>query len=100
MIIGASQTLAITARDIKDMAVYSKMLNFIAIWARKGEIKISAITLIIPPMNEYRIPTPSALPASPLSRMGPPSHTVAIEAGVPGILSRIAEIKPPEVLPT
>jgi len=52
-----------------------------------------------PPTKEVRIPTPNALPASPLSAMGPPSNTVAIEEAVPGILSRIAEINPPEIPP-
>jgi hypothetical protein len=31
--------------------------------------------------------------------MGPPSKTVATDAGVPGIFKRIAEIKPPEMPP-
>ena len=53
----------------------------------------------IEPMNEYRMPTPNARPASPFSAIGPPSKTVEIEDGVPGILRRIAEIKPPEIPP-
>ena len=55
--------------------------------------------LIRPPTKEVRIPTPRALPASPLSAMGPPSNTVAMEDAVPGIFSRMAEIRPPEMPP-
>ena len=40
-----------------------------------------------------------ALPASPLSAMGPPSKTVEMEEGVPGIFSKTAEIQPPEIPP-
>jgi hypothetical protein len=39
------------------------------------------------------------LPASPLSAIGPPSSTVAIEDGVPGILSNMADIRPPDIPP-
>ena len=41
----------------------------------------------------------SALPASPRAAIGCPSKQVATDAGVPGILSRIAEIRPPDVPP-
>ena len=51
------------------------------------------------PMAEYKIPAPSAFPASPLSAIGPPSNTVAMEEGVPGIFNKIAEINPPEIPP-
>ena len=46
------------------------------------------------------MPTPNALPASPRSAIGAPSKVVATEEGVPGIFSRMAEIRPPEVPPT
>ena len=46
------------------------------------------------------MPTPSAFPASPLSAIGPPSNTVEMEDGVPGIFSRMAEISPPEIPPS
>ena len=45
------------------------------------------------------MPTPRARPASPFSAMGPPSNTVEMEEGVPGIFKRMAEISPPEMPP-
>ena len=67
--------------------------------AKYGDRKMRAKMLIMPPINEYKIPTPKAFPASPCSAIGPPSKTVAIDDGVPGILSNIAEINPPEIPP-
>ena len=52
-----------------------------------------------PPTKEVKMPMPMALPASPLSAIGPPSNTVAMEEGVPGIFSRMAEIRPPDMPP-
>jgi hypothetical protein len=51
-------------------------------------------------MNEKMIPVLRALYACPFSAIGCPSKVVAIDAGVPGILSKIAEISPPETEPT
>ena len=51
------------------------------------------------PKKENTTPVPNALPASPLSAMGFPSKQVATEEGVPGMLSRMAEIRPPEMPP-
>ena len=42
---------------------------------------------------------PSALPALPCSASGYPSSTVADEAGVPGVLIRMAGIDPPKMPP-
>ena len=44
-------------------------------------------------------PAPRALAAWPLATMGWPSKQVATEDGVPGMRSRMAEIRPPEIAP-
>ena len=67
--------------------------------ARGFEMTTIAAILKTVPINELNIPTPSALPASPFSASGLPSNVVAIEAGVPGIFSKIAETNPPDVPP-
>ena len=46
------------------------------------------------------MPTPIALPASPRLAIGAPSKQVATEEGVPGMLIKIAEIRPPDTPPT
>ena len=81
------------------MEKYSKGPNLIAISASGGEIKIRASRLMMVPKKENTMPTPSAFPASPFKAIGRPSRQVAMEAGVPGIFSRIAEIRPPEIPP-
>jgi len=67
--------------------------------ANTGDIKIRATIPINVPTNENKMPTPKALSACPLSASGLPSKQVATEEGVPGILSKIAEIKPPDIPP-
>jgi hypothetical protein len=91
--------LAIIVKENNAIAKYSKGVNLSANFAKLGEININAKILIIPPIKEYNIPAPRALPASPLSAIGPPSRTVAIDDGVPGILSNIADISPPDIPP-
>lgn len=54
---------------------------------------------MIVPTKENTTPEPRALPASPLLAMGLPSKQVATEEGVPGMFSRMAEIRPPEMPP-
>ena len=51
------------------------------------------------PKKEKTIPTPKAFPANPFLANGCPSRQVAMDAGVPGMFSRIAEISPPEIPP-
>ena len=55
---------------------------------------------IHPPTKDAVIPKPSALPGFPACAIGYPSKVVMIEAGVPGILSNVAVIKPPLMAPT
>ncbi len=55
---------------------------------------------ITEPTREEAMPTPRAFPALPCWARGKPSKQVATEAGVPGILSMMAETKPPEMPPT
>ena len=81
------------------MEKYSKGPNLIAILARGGEISIKAKRLIMVPRKEKTIPIPRAFPACPFAAIGCPSRQVAMEAGVPGIFSKIAEIRPPEIPP-
>ena len=68
-------------------------------FASNGLMNINASIPRIEPMNEYRIPTPNARPASPFSAIGPPSNTVEIDEGVPGIFRSIAEMSPPDIPP-
>ena len=81
-------------------AQYSNAPNWIATLASAGEIVTSMIRPKIVPTKEKTTPTPSALPASPFAASGAPSKVVAIEDGVPGMLSRIAATSPPEMPPT
>ena len=67
--------------------------------ASKGPMVIRAMALAMPPMADDQHATFSALDASPLSAMGKPSKVVAIEAGVPGMRSKIAGIAPPYIDP-
>ena len=60
---------------------------------------IRAIRPKMVPRNEKKMPVPSAFAPSPLRAMGAPSNAVTIEAGVPGIFSRIEETRPPEIPP-
>jgi hypothetical protein len=67
--------------------------------ASSGPMVISATALAIPPIADDQQATFSALDASPRSAIGKPSKVVAIDAGVPGIRSRIAGIAPPYIDP-
>ena len=67
--------------------------------ASVGAMNISATTDSTVPMKENTMPAPKALAACPLATMGAPSRQVATELGVPGILIRMAEIRPPEIAP-
>lgn len=51
------------------------------------------------PRKEKTMPKPRARIPSPFFAMGYPSKVVAMEEAVPGIFSRIAEIRPPEIPP-
>ena len=53
-----------------------------------------------PPINDAPIPRPRARPGSPPLAMGKPSRVVMIEAGVPGMRSKVAVIMPPLTEPT
>ena len=53
----------------------------------------------IVPRKEKKMPTPRAFPASPFAARGYPSKQVATDEGVPGIRSRIAATRPPEMPP-
>jgi hypothetical protein len=80
---------------------YSKLPNLRAKSAMKGDRKLRRRKVIQPAKNELKIPIPNARAGSPLSTaIGYASNVVATDAGVPGILSRLAEMRPPEMPPT
>ena len=89
-----------TQRPMTPMAKYSHAPNTSAILASRGAMTTRQTPEKMPPMAEENTPMSSASPARPCFAMGEPSKVVAMEAGVPGIFSRIAEIKPPEMEPT
>ncbi len=60
-----------------------------------GATTASATIPIIPPRKDAEVASPIARPACPLRASGKPSSVVAALAGVPGMLSRIAERDPP-----
>ncbi|MCY1543773.1 hypothetical protein D9M68_796040 [compost metagenome] len=91
--------VAIRVREKMAMEKYSWGPKRKAALASQGAMENNAAMLSRVPMKENTMPMPRALMPSPLSIIGPPSKVVAMEAGVPGIFSRIAEIKPPEVAP-
>lgn len=68
--------------------------------ASAGAMNIRANMLMMVPTNEKMIPVERALYACPFSAIGCPSNIVPMEAGVPGILSRMADMSPPETDPT
>ena len=77
-------------------AKYSGLENFNATDASIGEKMIRQIALKTPPKVEPKVDNPRALPGCfNLVAIGYPSNVVATDAGVPGVLSRIAEIDPP-----
>ena len=78
---------------------YSNTPKLKEIAPNTGVRKHKTRTPIMVPIKENTIETDSAFHASPLSAIGPPSNTVATEAGVPGIFKRIADINPPDIPP-
>ena len=82
------------------MAKYSQYPNFREKVAMGPEIRTSTRPPIRPPIREANVPRTSALEGWPALAMGAPSKQVTIEDGVPGIFSRMAEIRPPEIDPT
>ena len=77
----------------------SKLPKLMANFAISGARNISRTVEKMVPMKLNTTPTPSALAACPLATSGWPSKQVATEEGVPGMRSRIAEIRPPEIAP-
>ena len=80
-------------------ATYSTGPKATAMRAKKGASRISASQPIMQPTRLLVMPTPRALPASPFWARGKPSNVVAMEAGVPGMPSRMAVTRPPEMPP-
>ncbi|MNP32970.1 hypothetical protein D3C76_1261780 [compost metagenome] len=92
--------MAINVSEKIAMEKYSCGPKLRASSARIGAMNISAAILKIVPRNENTTPIPRALTPWPCFISGQPSNVVAMEAGVPGMLSNIADISPPEVAPT
>ncbi|MNG09365.1 hypothetical protein D3C84_927840 [compost metagenome] len=93
-------SVAINVSEKIAMEKYSCGPKLRASSARIGAMNISAAILKIVPRNENTTPIPRALTPWPCFISGQPSNVVAMEAGVPGMLSNIADISPPEVAPT
>jgi hypothetical protein len=87
-------TKAMTAKE-----KYSKGPNFSAARAIKDANEIMKITPTIPPKKDEKSPRLSARPDFPCLLMGCASKQVVIEEGVPGMLSNVAEMNPPETPP-
>ncbi len=92
--------LAISVSEKIAIAKYSCGPKDSATFASEGAMNINAAIDRIVPMKEKTMAMPSAFAPSPFSIIGPPSKVVAIDDGVPGILRRMAAIKPPDVAPT
>ena len=90
---------AIIERAKRHTPKYSMAENFRVICATEGATNISTRKENRPPRKENTTPVPRALPASPFLAMGEPSKQVAMEEEVPGMLMRMAEIRPPEIPP-
>ena len=93
------ERLEISVREKMATAKYSAGPNFRAKSAMMGEMNTSTRMPNTVPRKENTVPTPSALYAWPFLARGLPSKQVATEAGVPGMLMRIAAIRPPDTAP-
>ena len=92
-------SVAIMVREKMAMEKNSKGPKLIATRAIWGAINISMTVENIVPRKLNTTPKPSALAACPFLAIGWPSKQVATEEGVPGMCSRMAEIRPPEIAP-
>ena len=94
------ESAAITVMAKQIIRNFSTAENLIATFARTGVSSASTASEIKPPNSEAVMPIFSARSPSPRRAIGCPSKPVQTEDGVPGILMRIAGIKPPEMPPT
>jgi len=92
-----SEEIRVRAKTVTEK--YSHGPNLIVRFAKVGLSTTMNSKLIAVPMSEANTASPKALPAWPFLAMGEPSKQVAIELGVPGMLSRMAEIRPPLIPP-
>ena len=83
----------------KQIPKFSAGVNFSAMSANSGAQKVRMMKEKMEPIAENTIPRPRAFIASPFFAIGCPSKQVAIEDAVPGMFSKIAEIRPPEIPP-
>ena len=81
------------------MAQYSNGPKETAKSASGGARNTRTILPMTPPTRDAKMPVARALPASPRRVMGVPSKQVAMEDGVPGMFSNIADKSPPEIPP-
>ena len=86
--------ISIKAKNVSPK--YSSGPQSTANWAILGARKNSAMKEKRPPKKELTMPIPKAFPACPFTAIGCPSNVVAMDDAVPGMLRRMAEIKPPE----
>ena len=66
-----------------------------AIFASGGARSMRATAPTMPPVTEESVATVTARLPSPFLAIGKPSKVVAIEDGVPGVLTRMAAYEPP-----
>ena len=92
-------SVAIMVREKMAMEKNSKLPKLMATRAISGAMNISSRVEKMVPRKLNTTPTPSALAAWPLRTSGWPSKQVATLEGVPGMRSRMAEIRPPEMAP-
>ena len=100
LIILLEQMLTTTIRPMMPRAKYSHEPKSRATFASCGATMTMIMPLNTPPITEANTPRPSASAGRPFRAIGAPSKQVTSEAGEPGMFSRQAEIRPPEIPPT
>jgi hypothetical protein len=90
--------ISINAINVKEKKSNGpKRVDQLAIGSASNTRKMLEMT---PPTNEADTPNPNARPGWPPTAMGYPSKVVIMDAGVPGIRNKVAEINPPLIDPT
>jgi hypothetical protein len=93
-------TEAINTRAIRTNEKNSKGPNFVEQSAMGFANNSKNTHETRPPINDAVTPRPNARPGLPDFAIGYPSKVVMMDAGVPGILNKVAVISPPLTDPT
>ena len=91
---------AMSISAITTIAKYSNGPNVVAQRDSGTDSTTMKMPATRPPTSDAPIERPRARSASPRSAIGYPSNVVITEDGVPGILRRVALMRPPETEPT